>query len=500
MWASGYSVVDPILGAGLPGLPPDTPSRSPRFGRRFLIAVVSLGILIGLGLRAWVLASPLGVLDADEAVVGLMARHALEGEFSAFFWGQTYGGSQEALLAAPVFAVVGSSALALKLVTLSLYALSAALVWAVGRRTVGEPAAVVGALLFWISPAYLVYWSTKALPTYGFGLASALVAVLLALRLERRDSRLDAAGLGFALGLGWWATPQVVLLTLPVLVWLAWRRPRVYRLARFAVPAFLVGAAPWFAWNALNAWASLDVEAVAGAGTTYGERLGDLFRYVLPTWLGLRVPFSLDWLAGAPLGTAAVVVVLAGLGLLFVRGTRGLAPLLFAAAAFPLLYAYSSYTYYVNEPRYLAMLAPVSALLLGWVATRHRMGLVLIPITLVLTLAGLVSMRRDGLYAPRGVPRNLSPLLSLLVREGSDRVLANYWLAYRISFESRERVIATSTGFVRYQPHDRLVRADAYPARVFLRGSRREAVLALGLRARGYRRFETDDLVVYARP
>jgi 4-amino-4-deoxy-L-arabinose transferase-like glycosyltransferase len=483
----------------VPGQSPDSPPGSPGLGRRSLIALVVLGVLTGLGLRIWVLASPLGALDADEAVSGLMARHALDGDFSVFFWGQTYGGSQETLLAALVFALFGSGAVALKLVTLSLYALSAVLVWAVGRRTVGEPAAVVGALLFWISPAYLVYWSTKALPTYGFGLTCALVVVLLALRLRQRDSRLDAAGLGFALGLGWWATPQVALFTVPVLAWLLWLRPAVYRLGWAVVPAFLVGASPWFAWNARNGWASLDAEAVAGAGTTYLERFGDFFRYVLPTWLGLRVPFSLDWLVGAPLGIVLLGLSLAGLGVLFFRRPRGLGSLLLVAAAFPFLYAYSSYTYYVDEPRYLVTVAPVPALLLGWLAMRRRTTLIVIPIVAALAVVGLVQMRRDDLYAPLALPRDLSPLLDALEREDADRVLASYWLAYRISFESRERVIATSTGFVRYQPHDRLVRAERYPARVFLRGARREAALAPKLKARGYRRFEIGRFVVYAR-
>ena len=35
-----------------------------------------------------------------------MVRHILHGELTTFFWGQAYGGSQEALLTAPVFAVV----------------------------------------------------------------------------------------------------------------------------------------------------------------------------------------------------------------------------------------------------------------------------------------------------------------------------------------------------------------------------------------------------------
>ena len=45
--------------------------------------------------------------DSDEAIVGLMARHVLDGELTTFFWRQAYGGSQEAILTAPLFWVVG---------------------------------------------------------------------------------------------------------------------------------------------------------------------------------------------------------------------------------------------------------------------------------------------------------------------------------------------------------------------------------------------------------
>ena len=63
------------------------------------------------------------------------------------------------------------------------------------------------------------------------------------------------------------------------------------------------------------------------------------------------------------------------------------------------------------------------------------------------------------------MPPDIGPLIRFLETHRATRVLADYWVAYRLSFESRERIIATSTGFVRYQPHDRLVRRSANPRR-----------------------------------
>src|SRR5207247_4968130 len=104
---------------------------------------VALVGLLGVALRVWTYRSTLGVPNADEAVVGLMARHVLDGELTTFYWGQAYGGSQEALLTAPVFWVVGSSWLALRAIPLALDVVAVFLVWRVGRKTIGERAAVV---------------------------------------------------------------------------------------------------------------------------------------------------------------------------------------------------------------------------------------------------------------------------------------------------------------------------------------------------------------------
>ncbi len=90
-----------------------------RWGITFVVAGIA-----GVALRVWVYRSALGVPNSDEAVVGLMTRHIIEGEFPTFFWGQAYGGSQEALLTVPGFAIAGSGWLALRIVPIALYAVA----------------------------------------------------------------------------------------------------------------------------------------------------------------------------------------------------------------------------------------------------------------------------------------------------------------------------------------------------------------------------------------
>ena len=99
---------------------------------RALWVVVAFGVIAGVVLRVVVYRSSLGVLDGDEAVWGLMARHVLDGELSAFFWGQGYGGTQEVLATAPLFALFGTSTVLMRVVPVALTAVAAVLVWRIG--------------------------------------------------------------------------------------------------------------------------------------------------------------------------------------------------------------------------------------------------------------------------------------------------------------------------------------------------------------------------------
>ena len=122
---------------------------------RALWVVVAFGAIAGVVLRVVVYRSSLGVLDGDEAVWGLMARHVLDGELSAFFWGQGYGGTQEVLATAPLFALFGTSTVLMRVVPVALTAVAAVLVWRIGRRTIGDPGASAAAVLLWVWPPYL---------------------------------------------------------------------------------------------------------------------------------------------------------------------------------------------------------------------------------------------------------------------------------------------------------------------------------------------------------
>lgn len=465
--------------------------------RRLVQLVIAAAVGAGLALRGWVLATPLGTLDADEAVWGLMARHALDGELAAFYWGQSYGGTQEVLLTAAVFAVAGSSVLALKLVPIALFGAAALLVWRVGIRTVGEPSARIAAALFWVWPAYGVWKSTRAHGFYGAALVLALLVLLLVLRLRERHSARDAAALGLALGLGWWATPQFALVAAPAVAWLAVvRRDRVLRLWP-AVPAALLGALPWLVANLRHDWYSF---SFAPGGGTYPSRFRGFFTATLPMALDLRVPFSLAWALGAAASGLLLLGALGWVGYLALRRRRELGPLLAVALAFPFLYAASSFTWLVEEPRYLVLLLPVLALLAAAGLRGPRSAALALAVALALSATGLARMEGSFRYETRtghvDVPDEVGPLLAALDQRGARTVVADYWIAERITFESRERIVATSH---RYPPFTERVRASADPAHVFVAGTPAERRARPRLERDGYERRVVGGFALYSR-
>ncbi len=59
--------------------------------------------------RVWLVVHTHGVIDGDEAIVGIQAQHILRGEVPIYYYAQQYMGSLEAYLIAFLFAIAGAS-------------------------------------------------------------------------------------------------------------------------------------------------------------------------------------------------------------------------------------------------------------------------------------------------------------------------------------------------------------------------------------------------------
>ncbi len=425
--------------------------------------------------------SDIGALDSDGAIVGLIALRGWTGELPAFYWAQSYGGNVEPVLAALVFLVAGASELTLRLLPVALSLIVVLLTYRLGLATVGRRGALVGAALVSAGPGAFLWWSVHPGP-YWACLALVLGAVVLLVEAPEQLSPRRAGAIGALSGLAWWANPLSAAVVVPVAL------TRLGPLRTGRTPLWLgagaaAGAAPWLAATAARGLVTLRGPRAGVLGSSYLDHLEGFFRIVQPMALGLRVPYTGDWLPGRLVAVAVYLGLLALFAVALVRWARGrdgspAAPLLAVAAAYPFLYAVPSASWYVVEPRYLLFLSPFVALLLGWAATAWRptrRAVATVALLAAWTASSVVIVHRGRFPAPNAadvpVPADIGPLVRGLEAEGARFAFGHYWLSYRVTFATEERVIVAPTIVSRYRRYDELVRAQPSPPYAFVRAS-----------------------------
>jgi hypothetical protein len=466
---------------------------------RALRGVVLGGVVAGIALRVWLLRLATGVLDSDEAIVGLMARHMLhQHQFTTFYWGQNYGGSLTAMFMAAVFAVFGSSTATLKSVPIVMSAIAAVLVWRVGRRTIGAQGAAIAAVTFWVWPTNYVWLSTKERGFYWACLILGLAFLLVVLQLvEQPRSWPRWVALGLLGGLGWWTSPQILYFAVPGLAWLAIRlRKDAWRVVA-AIPGAFIGSLPWLIWNMRNDWAAL-VPRSHQFDKGYVGNVKVLGRHGVPVALGLNI--AERWLVPVVFPVLYIALLVATAIAVGLRRDRPWL-LVLVVLAFPLLWGGFPVSGVVGEGRYVMFLLP-ALLLLVMFAARY-------PVLQVVVLVAALGVSIDGVhrldcctspFAPDiAMPRDTHPVIAALDRHHIARIEGDYWIVYRVAFETDERIIGSPRIFKRQPAYERAVAADPHPAAVFVAASTlgrdyRRGLQRLGV---GYARYPAGRFVIY---
>lgn len=468
--------------------------------RGFELALAGL-ILIGLGLRLAIIASPLGEIDGDEAVVGLMARHiAFLGERPVFYWGQPYLGSLEAFCVAPLFSVFGSSTWLLKLVptaySLGFLALSAML----ARHLFGVGAGLASAAYLALPPAMWAVWSTKARGGYAELLFLGEALLLVTLILVRRPRRRVALLWGTLAGLAFWTHLLAIVYIAPAVVFLVVgmrheRSSRRLATARVAVAGTVVGMTPLIIDNLANGFRTLGaLLQPPDLPIDPPAQFVRFFRVGVPVLLGLGQPttsqtmFDADWLQrpASHLWLAILVVLLlAGAVLGYVPALRRLAAcgsesaaapalLVLVAVVVPPIVALTRFGFFVSEPRYALPLYSVLPLLVGalWRVPIPFVRWGVVGSVVALNVWSLASTDQR-LWRPEDTPDSTAStradLVQFLVAQNRHQMYTDYWIGYPVMFETRETVLAfvISGGFNRYVPPADNVQRTPNPAWVF---------------------------------
>jgi len=424
--------------------------------RLHLPLAILFGVVVRVPFWAEALRTP---VDGDTAIIGLMARHLGRG---TTMWGQPYGSPLEAWLAAPFVAALGPTAEALRLLyfLLGLGLIPAA--WALARA-LDERAALPAAFLVACPPPYLLLLSALPPPMYPSALLLGTALLILAMRI---GERLAAGGRPVVLLMAWGALAGLALWThlmtgavvAACLLWL-WPRAKGRRGALLAalLPLLVVSAGWWV--PALKDAQAARVLRPSDRTQSTAQHLKEVVpRLHMPVGglLGTHVPLVADdplHQVPAPRWAAAGLVLVYGVGVVRAvqaSGGSASARLLLASAAlglalFPFPARSSPDSIRFLTPLYL----PIAALIAWAPVARGKLRRSWI---VVLALCGLHltgSMRlltawrsADRAAAPFLLP-DLEPVRRLLEAHGLRRAYASYGPAYRLTYESGERIVVS---------------------------------------------------------
>ena len=214
----------------------------------YKIPVPAIIFLLCIATRVPLLADPALMLDGDECVVALMAKHAYLGkELPLYFWGQNYGFSLiEVLFILPFYAVMGINTMAVKLAMLSLWGLGVVFLYKamlqINNRH--KVLALLFALIIILCPAW-VNWSMKARGGYLTSFALSSLALYLLFYKGRINEYVRYAGLGLLLCVVYESQPFLLAGLLPLLLFIivergSWRSALVCMVTGVGVWALLL--------------------------------------------------------------------------------------------------------------------------------------------------------------------------------------------------------------------------------------------------------------------
>ncbi len=454
------------------------PSQTPKFPLRALLLV----LLVALVARVALLASGAVSFHADEAVVGLMARHIVQGARPTFFYGQAYMGSLDAWMVALGFATLGESVLTIRIVQSILYLLVVSTGFLVAWRFSGRVmVATVTGLLLAVPTVNTALYTTATLGGYNETLLLGNLILLLGYDVTHEHGRswMRWLCLGLLTGIGWWANGLIVMVALPVTLLVLYvmfiKRTLSFRIAApyvlLALAGFVVGSAPWWVFDFTHDHAALamflrnqQVGQFEGIGIPYvppTQRALGLVFIGLPALIGLRFPWESNYF----LPVIGLIVVMLYTVAIFrlLRGHNPLRPearglLLGMLSLFCGVFVASTFGADPTGRYFLPLVLPL-AMLIGTLAESLRTQLQgqhelvrLLPVILVALVVGYQAVGQiTAARSEPGLTTQFDPvshlsheydeaLLAFLEAHDLQHGYSNYWVAFRLAFLSGERM------------------------------------------------------------
>jgi hypothetical protein len=424
-----------------------------------------IAIFIGIAVRFDYLLASNWQLDSDEAIVGLMAKHVADGEpLPVFYYGQHYMGSLEPFLVSLYYRLFGFGIFGLKIVPLIFAVGLIPLAYLIAKELYGKQAGRIAALLMAFPPSALIVWSTKARGGFAEVLFIAALALWLQLREMKSQDRslLSQTAIWSLLGFGWWVNNQIIFFLVPfaIVAGLSMLRDMLDGAFKDAIArggvitlAFAVGGMFFWIYNAANDFITFQTLGGVHSDTTVESHIQGLFSQALPIIMGgKRLWETTDVFPAA----TAIVYSLYGIVIFLYLAAnlrasfwgKLLLPLILVSTA--TIFTLSSFGHLVEAPRYLlplyVPLIPMTAIALSELSRVSKIVAYGFTVTfLAVNTAshywnGRGVMKEPFVYKQTRVSVDHKGLIDFLEQHQIKEVRTNYWIGYRLAFETNEEV------------------------------------------------------------
>jgi 4-amino-4-deoxy-L-arabinose transferase-like glycosyltransferase len=271
-------------------------------------------LLLGLIWKVVLLVGGAFPFNADEAIVGLMARHILQGTRPIFFYGQAYMGALDAYLASLGFLLFGVEVWVIRLVQILLFLGILATTMRIAIHFHQDRVAVLlSGLLLAIPTVNFTLYTTISLGGYGESLliGNLLLLTTLQLKRDREPTRMFLLW-GLLAGIGFWAFGLTLIYIVPCGIYLLQKLQKKSTLRTatkdyaFLFLGFTIGLCPVLLWVFEHGAGALFQEllgaAIAGASSSswwksIARHAQNFFVFGPTVTLGFRAPWSTEPLA-----------------------------------------------------------------------------------------------------------------------------------------------------------------------------------------------------------
>lgn len=438
---------------------------------------ISLLILLSAGQKIWLLSIQAIPFNSDEAIVGLMARHILEGERPVFFYGQAYMGSLDAWLVAAGFSIFGSQVWVIRLVQIILYSITIIVTIFTGRVVFRSWKHGLVAGVFMAFPTVnTTLYTTASLGGYSEAILIGSLGLLLGFWMLDKENLRSFVWMGIwglLLGLGLWANSLSLVFFFPMGIALLVRTfhlnsPKKTSLFILTgVVGLLIGSSPWWIFAIQNGLGRLIAElggtAVAVENISLMERsanhLVNLVILGFPAAIGLRPPWEVRWL-GLPLLPVVLLFWIAVFVNLFRRRKdwdEQRVPYTILSGVILTLVSLFIFTPFGVDPSgryFLPVIFPMAlgaaGLIIHW-SVKVWLKIITVLVVISFNLWGIIDCavrQPPGIttqfYLPAQVDHQAMPeLIRFLAEQGEITGYSNYWVAYPLAFLSDEKIIYT---------------------------------------------------------